>query len=976
MRTKFTSLLLFLILLTSIVFAQKKITGRITDAADGNVIAGVSVVLKGTNKATQSDANGFYSITAKEGEVLIFKYIGYDPKEIIVKNVSIVNISLQQNSYQLTEITVTDGYITKKKGAVTGAISLVEGDKVASKPSANMMHNLQGQVPGVTVLAGSGRPGVAPQIYVRGQGSINSSIAPLYVMDGQPISASDFAQISAENIESFNILKDAAATAIYGSRGANGVVLITTKKGIKTGTRITYQGYYGYEKLNTNKFNMMNTRQRLDYEIAVGRRKADDPAIPELLKSDFNQVKEVYQQPQSQSHTINIRTGNEKTQAYIAGEYINQDGIYLDSKWQRYSGNVAIDNKTNDWLKLGASLYAGYTKERMPNETRNSTRNTGIMAYLLLPYENIKDESGNYKKYLEYGGYKGALSDLWIRENNYQHTEYGNLKLIGNAYGEINFTKQLKLRSSYGANYSNYYGGAFTSPIVAVSDNGNADRYFSDWMDGIQTNTLNFTNEFDGVHLINAVIGTEYNYHNDVTMSASAKNTSSPQLLEFGSMQTPSATAGSVNKYRMFSFFGSVNYGYNDTYFVDLSLRRDGSSKFGKNNRWGTFWAAGASWNLKKEAFLTSSDLVSLAKLRTSVGVTGNDGIGYYPSYDLYSSTTNNGAAGLYPSQAGNDDLTWEKKRKFNVGFDLGLFRNKLNFSADYYRDLTYDMVLDVPVSYITGYSSIKKNMGEMYNRGIELSLAATIFKDHNWNISGSTNFSYNKNRVTELYGFRNELLGTGTGIYTAVGYPFGQFNYNRFSNIDPETGVEVYLDKNGNPTKNYDAGNSVPLNGKGMYAPYNGGVSFDASYKGLGLFMQWNYVAGKYTVNNTIAWMQWNNASWSNFNRVADLLDNMWKAPGDIAKYPKYGAATNFDDRYLENASFLRLKELTFYYNFPKSLLNKTKSLSSARIYARANNLITITQYTGYDPEFFNNLELGAYPVSQKFTAGVDVTF
>lgn len=956
---------------------DRTITGTVTSQEDQKVLPGVSVKLKGTNIGVSTDGNGKYSIKIPSGNhSLLFSFIGYSTlSKVVSPNTTILNVALTSDPNQLSEVVISNNYITKRKGAETGSITVVDGDKVASRPSGNMLHNLQGQAAGVVVAAGSGRPGAAPVIYIRGQGSINSSLSPLYIMDGQPIDASDFAQISPEDIDSFNILKDASATAIYGSRGANGVILITTKRGLKSGTDINYRAYYGFEQINDQKFKMMNTQQRLDYEVLIGRRKADDPAIPELLKSDFKQVNEVFQKPTTQSHSLNIRTGNEKTQVYLSGEYAQENGIYFASKWQRYSGKIAVDHKAKDWLKIGMSLFAGNTDEDQPNETRNSTANTGMMAYLLLPYENIRNADGSFKQKLEYGGYKGAFNNLWVRSENLQKTSYSNLKLLGNVYLEANITKDLKWRSSYGANYSSYFGGSYNAPIIAAADNGNASKYYSTWMDGIQTNTLNYSHIF-GDHSIAAVIGTEYNFHNDQVFQAAAKNTSNPLLLEFGSFLTPSSTGGSLNKYKMVSGLANLNYGYKDKYFADLSIRRDGSSKFGKDKRWGTFWAAGLSWNAKNEDFLKDLSWLSSLKVRGSIGTTGNDGIGYYSSYDLYGATTYNGVAGLTPTQAGNPDLTWEVKRKMNIGFDVGFLSNKFTLTADYYNDVTYNMVLDVPVSYLTGYASITQNMGEMYNRGVELTLGAKIYRDKDWNVSATTNFTYNKNRVTELYGFRDELLGTGTGVYTAVGYRKGQLKYNRFSHIDSQTGNEVYLDKNGNETFVFDGGDAVVLPNKGFYAPTNGGLTLDASYKGFGVFMQWNYSLGKYTINNTAAWLQWNNASWSNYNRVADLYDKMWKNPGDNAKYGKYGTGTNFDDRYVENASFLRLRELTFYYNVNKSLLSKTKFFKNARVYARANNLVTITKFTGYDPEYFNNLELGIYPVSQKFTFGLDVTF
>ncbi|RBL92964.1 SusC/RagA family TonB-linked outer membrane protein [Chitinophaga flava] len=974
---KKTLLFLLLVLTCVQLFAQQRqVTGKVTDARDGSALPGVTVAIKGTSTGSTTNPDGTFKINVSGNVTLVFSFVGFETMHMAIGEKSHVNVQLASDLKTLNQVEVSTGYISKRRGSITGAINVVDGKQVESRPSGNFMHNLQGQAAGMYVMANGGRPGAAPVILMRGVGSINSGTAPLYIIDGQPVSGSDFSLINPNDIENINVLKDASATSIYGSRGANGVILITMKKGAKnTRPQIDYRGFYGYADINRNKFKMMNTKDRLDYEVFIGKRKADDPAIPELLKNDFNQSKVVFKPSQTQSHEISVRSGNDVTSIYFGGEYFQMDGIYFDNKFKRYSSRLSIDNQTTKWLKSGVSLYAAYMEETTPNETRNSLSNPGMLAYMLMPYENLKNEDGSWKKFLQYQAYNGARNQLWSRSQGLMGNANDHLKILGNVYTEATITKELKFTSRFGMNLSDYVTKSWNAPELAAADNGNAYRRFSRWSNSIWTNTLNYRKQIKD-HSINAVVGTEYNALTDYDFSVTSRNTAFPTLYEFGAMTVPSSSGGSLSKYRMFSMLGSVNYGYKERYFLDLSARRDGSSKFGANNKWGTFWAVGALWNLKNEDFLKNSELISDLRLRSSVGLTGNDDIGFYPSYSINSKSNYEGKAGMVPTQAANPELGWEKKRKFNVGLDLGLANNRVNFTIDYYRELTYDMVLDVPVSYLTGFSSIKANMGKMQNNGIEFTFKSDVIRSKDLNLNIGGNFTYNRNRVTELYGFRDELLGTGTGILVKVGYPRGQFKYNRFSRVNPEDGREIWLDKNGNETFNFDGGDAAILEGKNMYAPYYGGATFDLNYKGLGLFMQWNFMLDKYMVNNTQAWLVWNNDSWFNTNRVADLYENMWKKPGDIAKYPKYGSSTAFDDRYVENASFLRLRDITVYYNLPKNLLSQTKVFRNARVYARANNLLTFTQWSGYDPEYFNNLELGIYPVSRSYTIGLDLTF
>ncbi|RPD41150.1 SusC/RagA family TonB-linked outer membrane protein [Chitinophaga barathri] len=969
-------LMLFSVLSCLQMTAQTRpVKGKVTDSRDGSVLLGVSVMVKGTTTGTTTNVDGVYSLNVADNATLIFNFVGYEVLEVPVSGKSTVDIQMNLDVKTLAEFEISTGYVSKRKGTITGAIDVIDGKRIESRPSGNFNHLLQGQAAGVYVMANGGRPGAAPQIFIRGTGSINSGLAPLYIVDGQPVSPSDFATISQNDIESFNILKDASATAVYGSRGANGVILITTKRGKSGKATLDYRGFYGVTEIAEPKVRMMNTKERLDYEVAIGLRQANDPAIPELLKSDYNQVKEILKPALAQSHTISVRTGTDKTSIYMSGEYYDQKGVYYDNDFSRVGARLNVDNTTTDWLKTGLNMYVGYMEEALPNETRNSTGNPGMMAYLVMPYENLRSESGNWREILRHGGYTNVRSNLWSRENDFTGSGNDHLKFLGNVFAEATIIPDLKFTTRYSMNLSDYVTKTFNQPLLAAADNGNATRRFSRWNNGTWTNTLNYRKTFARNHSVNAVVGSEYNYLTDYDFTATARNTSSPLLQEFGTMLNPVSTGGSLSKYRMFGVFGNVNYGFKEKYYLDLSIRRDGSSKFGRNQQWGTFWSVGALWNAKSEPFIAQYEWISDLRVRSSIGLTGNDDIGFYPSYDLYGGTTYEGRPGLIPSQAGNPDLTWEKRRKFNVGVDLGI-HNRVSVTIDHYRELTYDMVLDAPVSYLTGFTQVKGNMGKMSNNGVEFTVKGDVLKNRDFALRVEGNLTYNKNKIRDLYGYRDELLGSGTGILTKVGYPRGQFKYNRFSRINPDNGLELWLDKNGKETDKFDDADAVIQEGKTMYAPWYGGATADFSWKGLGIFMQWNFMEGKYSVNNTTAWLVWNNASWSNYNRVHDLGEKMWKKPGDVAKYPKYGSGTQFDDRYLEDASFVRLRELTVYYNVPKNVLSKVKVLRSVRAYARANNLLTFTEWTGYDPEYFNNLELGIYPVSRSYTFGIDIGF
>ncbi|WP_372643282.1 SusC/RagA family TonB-linked outer membrane protein [Ancylomarina sp.] len=969
---KMIGLSLFLFLLgVQIVLAQtKQITGKVISDEDGLGIPGVSVVLKGTTIGTSTNIDGAFTIEAQNSDILVFSFVGMQIQEVPVGTKTVLNVTMSPESLSVDEVVVV-GYASKKKGAITGAVSTISADKLEQVPVASFDNALQGQTAGVQVMASSGRPGAAASIRIRGVSSINAGTEPLVIMDGVPISNGDFSSLNVNDIESISILKDAASTAIYGARGANGVIVVTSKRGISKGkTEITYRGQYGLSKLARSNFDMMNTEEKLRYEIELGLRGADDPINAELSKVNVNWRDEVFRDAPMQSHEISVRGGNNKTRFFLSGGYYDQEGIQYRSDFKRYTGRINLDHNASDKLKLGTSITLGLEENNYTTTTTNSVYNPAFVGYLMNPYLKARRDDGSYTTPEEDGlPFGNPLQQLDLNE------DFSTKVMVqGNVFAEYRFTDYLKFKTTVGVDFKDYVDKSYTSPESAwgLATEGQVGRSFSRIFKLNTTNLLSFNKTFNEVHDVSAFAGFESLEGKVESFGVSAiKLPSSHMKMLSTAAEYDGTPNGSVSEYALLSFLGSASYGYNGKYYADFTYRREGSSRFGEDVRWADFWAVGARWNAKSESFLASNEMISALSFKVGVGTSGNWEIGNYSHMNLYGFGIYNGDNSSAPIAPGNPDLTWEQLMKINLGVDLGLF-NRVNLAMDVYHETTSDMLFDVPLSLTSGFSSRWSNVGSMVNRGAELTINADIINsgDFNWNLSA--NVGYNQSEITELYDGKDEFR-KGSLIYK-VGESYGQMYYTRFAGVDPATGKNLWLTKDDKITDNFSEDDAVMLEGKSFIAPWTGGFTNTFSYKGLTVQAFFSWVKDKYMLNNTRYFIE-SNGQFASFNQTKRML-NYWKKPGDITDIPKPNGQTYFDSRLVEDASFLRLKNLMVAYTVPKDFIERIKGVEGVRVYAQGQNLLTFSKYSGFDPEFDGVVELGMYPQVKTFTFGVDVKF
>lgn len=970
------SIVFITIISVSIAFGQsKEIKGTVTSVEDNSPLPGVSIAVTGTTIGTISLADGTYSfVIPSAAESLTFSYIGMNTIVVEITD-SIVNVQLTPRDFGVDEVVIT-AYGIRKRSSLTGAVTSVENEKLEQIPVGSFENALQGAVAGVNVINSSGMPGSAAAVQIRGIGSYSASSSPLFIMDGIQVNSGDFSSINPNDLQSVTVLKDASATALYGSRGANGVVIITTKKGTTIGpAKITYRGMYGITNPARNKFSdLMNTSEKLDYEEYLGIRTKGTYNRDSLELHNISWFDELTQIGNIQSHEIAAQGGIDKLGYYISGGFYDEKGIIPTSDFKRFSSKINLDAQANSWLKLSTYLTLGYeqssnaiTPDRSTGYT-NNVYNPVFRATLERPYTRVYQPDGSYST-----PENGLFWANPIEHLELNPSKFNIGKIIGTFVGEIKFSEHLNFKSTSGIDFRDVLQSDYVSPESAwgLETNGSVSRSFSRNYRITNTNLFNYNRSFD-LHQITAMIGQESVQNFFEAFSAEGEGLPNSTVDVLASTTTPSDVSGDISEYTMLSFFSTLNYNYNDKYFVDASLRYDGSSRFGANNRWAPFWSSAVMWNLKNEAFLMDIDWINRLKLRASYGSTGNWEIGDYTHLALYGSgPTYNDEAGGAPSAPGNPNLTWEKKNMLNTGFELGLLNN-LSMEMDFYRAVTSDMLFNVPYSYTSGFSGGWKNVGKILNQGVELTLDWYVKNSGGlvWKIEA--NFGYNHNEVLELYNEKEEIIEGET--ITRVGEPLGTFYMNRLVGVNPANGTYVWLDKDGNPTNEFRSSDQVILTGKSYFAPWNGGFTSSWEYNGFSVSAFFSWMADRWMGNNTRYFSE--NANFALYNQSRKVLD-FWQEPGDITAYPdplKQGA--EFDDHLLENASFLRLKDLTVAYSVPQQAMQKINGLQSMKIYARGRNLLTFSGYSGQDPEVNQAWDVGYYPHVKTVVFGVEIGF
>ncbi len=948
------------------------VKGVVKDAK-GETIPAANIVVKGTTIGTVADWDGNYQINAPKGSTLIFSYIGFASKEVVVGSQSVINVVLNEDTQALDEVVVV-AYGTRKKGTISGSVGVIKADALENVPVASFDQALQGKATGLQVLANSGEPSAPATFKIRGVNSINAGTTPLFILDGIAISANDFSAINPNDIENISVLKDASSTSIYGARAANGVIVITTKRG-KMGDKgkINVRAQYGFSNLAYGKWDQMNTTQRLNYEEEIGLRIPGtyDREALERININWRDVVFNNNAPFS-TYELSASGASEKFNYFISGSYYGQEGIAMGSDFDRYSFRSNLEARVTNWLKVGTNTAFSYEKMMEADEGEYTTVTPISASRFMLPYWNPYKEDGSLTSISD-GTWLGTNQNPleWLANND---RRVNKAKLIASAFIEIRPIQDLVIRSVGGLDFSDNRVNMKSNPSYLPNyGSGMVGRSFARYTNLTWTNTANYMKTFDDVHNINVLLGQEAVSNDAESFSVTARGQSNDKLLSMSSGTSVTSWGDSQAQSTYLSFFGRGEYNYDGKYFIDLSARRDGSSKFGAKSRWATFWSLGSMWNAKSEKFLSQYDWLSNAQLSFSVGTSGNSSI---PNYDhlalIAAGPQYDGKPGIGPMTKGNENLTWEKLTTTNVALKLGFF-NRLDMGLEFYNKKTTDMLMEVPVSYGTGFAFKWDNIGAMVNRGVELDLNLDAIRTRNfvWNVNA--NFSYNKNKITELYNGQDEYEMANTGMLLKVGHSYGEFYMVRFAGVNPANGDGLWYDKQGNIVNEYNESDRV-LVGKSYNAPWQGGFGTSLSYKGISLSAQFSWVADRYMMNND-RYFDESNGTFTMYNQSGKLLDR-WKKPGDIAEIPRHGVLTQMDTHLLENASFLRLKNLTIGYELPASLLRNTKIIERVRFYGQGQNLLTFTGFTGMDPESSMNIYAASYPLARQFSFGVEISF
>ena len=975
------SILLFVLFtLTSIpllLFAQGgyQVTGHIISAEDNQPMIGVSVLEKGTTNGVITDMNGNYSITVtKSPAILQFSYIGMKTMEKQVSAATRIDLKMESDAQMVEEVVVV-AYGTRKKGTIAGAVSTVKAEKMENVPAAGFDQSLQGQTPGLTVISNSGEPSKAAVFQLRGTNSINSGTSPLFILDGVPISSADFNTISPGDIESISVLKDASSTSIYGARAANGVVVITSKRGLAIDkAKVTMRAQWGFSQLaSDDNWVVMNTPERIQFEKEIGLDTGKDYNL--LSRTNVNWLDEVFNdRAPLQSYELSVNRATDRLNYFVSGGFYDQEGIAQSSNFRRYNMRANAEVKASNWLKIGTNTMMAYEEIAQAEEGEPALYTPISGSRFMLPYWNPYNADGSLASEND-GTWTGTGQNPieWMANNPVKYEKY---KLLSTIFAEVTPIRDLTIRAQFAADYAHSTAFMQSFPSYIINNkSGKAGRSSSDILSLSETLTANYRWALNDNHSLNFLLGQEGIDYRSTGFQVTTQGQNNDRLTNLLSGTRAISWPDSNSAYAYLSFFFRGEYNYKELYYAEVAARTDASSRFGKDHRWGMFWSLGFMWNIKNEAFLKEIEWLTNAQIKLSTGTSGNSEIPYYDHLALVAGDANyNDEAGIYPKQSGNEELSWEQTWANNIGLTLGFF-NRVNLNVDFYHKKTTNMLMLVPQSYaITGVGNRWDNIGAMMNRGVEIAMDGDVIrtKYFTWNLSA--NVSYNKNKLLELYNGVEEYVNSTTGLKYVVGHPVHEYYMNRYAGVNPANGDALWYTADGELTTEYREEDKV-MTGKTFDSPWAGGFGTTLMWKGLSLSAQFSWMAKRYVMNND-RFFEESNGLYSAYNQSRRLLYDRWKKPGDITDIPRYGVTAQLDDRFLENSSFLRLKNLTLAYALPQSLLNKTHFFTSARVYFQGQNLFTWTGFTGLDPEVASNVYRAQYPASRQFTLGIDISF
>lgn len=1021
---------------------EHTVRGRVLDSESLEPLPGVNVILKGTQLGTTTDAAGDFNLTVPEeqktGGVLIFSFVGYNSVEAPINNRSQIEVRIKADLKSLEEVVVV-GYGTQRRGDITGAVSSVSAKDIQGMPTPSLDGALAGRMPGVQVSQTTGTPGGGLTVRVRGTGSIGAGNEPLYVVDGFPVTANynqnnnPLNSINPNDIESIEVLKDASSTAIYGSRGSNGVVLITTKGGKSGKMRVDLDTYTGFQQV-THKMNMMNAREFAQY-IVDSRNNAwvdigGDPSAPNSQRSAIYQILPALQNPDALGegtdwqdavfrsapiHNLQatVSGGTDKIRYMMSGGYFKQNGVIINSDFERYSFRINLEAHASKRFKVGVNLTPTYTTSNPTDSEGHFSSGAVVLSALMMPpHLPVRDENGEYTTAITLGNGFSSLENP-VKSALLKKRRINELRLLGTAYAEYEIVDNLKYKLLVGADLQNGNERFFNPSTVGrdgtpppVIPSGTYGTNYSHNL--LIEHTLNYSKTFDN-HSIDALGG--FTAQKAFSHSASINATNFPNdLVETLNAGIVSSASTNITEWSLLSYLARVNYSYKSKYLLTGTIRRDGSSRFGENNKWGTFPSVSGGWRISEEEFLKSVSQISELKLRASFGFTGNNFIGNYDHVGLLAirNTVMGGSGGsvvngIAPSTVGNPNLSWERNRQFDLGLELGLFQNRIFVVSDIYEKITSDLLLNVPTPSITGYTSARQNIGKVRNRGIELGITSrNLVNKLQW--TTDFNIAFNRNQILALGPSGEPIFGnyqlTNSHI-SRIGESLGHYYGYQVEGIfqsqqeidsspsfaDSRPGHLRFSDVNGDGVLSVDDRTSLGS----PHPDFIFGMTNSVSYKGFDLNILLQGVQG-----NEI--LHLGRRFYSNYAGTANALQeltNSWKSPQDpgdgniprvnrdLSRYSSSNASANISSVHVEDGSFVRVRNISMGYTLPADLAGKM-SMRTARVYVNLQNPITWTKYSGFNPEVSTaganpltpGVDYGGYPIARVFTIGLNAGF
>jgi TonB-linked SusC/RagA family outer membrane protein len=984
---KLAGMLCLAILLGQSLLAQnRELTGKVTDI-DNLPLPGVSIKVKGSTVGTVTGADGNFRLSVPaSATTLVVTHVGYNNTEVPIGD-GPINITLKAGDKTLSEVIVV-GYGTKIRRDVTSSIAKVGSKEFQNLPLPSFESALQGRAAGVFINSGSGKLGQALKIRVRGISSISASQQPFVVIDGVPAITqalgsytepdNPLATLNPDDIESIEVLKDAASAAIYGSRASNGVILVTTKSGKVGKTKINFGVFTGWST-PTKKHTFLDADQYRELFGAAAENvglvgadefQANTGTDDWNSTNNSNWADKAFQDGGVTQYSLSISGGDSRTKFLVSGSWNDQTGILLDNSLSRMNGRLNLDHSVSNKIRLGANLSLIKSDNHRVSSDNAFTNPLQINALPSVQPIYLADGSPN----------PNTLYYNYLIDHEHASRNAITYRTLSSIYGEYNISSNLTFRSQIGLDWINlqeeeYLGRETLDGAPAGSAfNGQVTSSVVTY-----TNTLNYRQQFGSRHSLDGIAGIEFQQGKTSDLDATGKGFPSNNFKKLVSATDIEDANSTETEYAFVSYFARGNYKLDDKYLLGLSLRVDGSSRFGPDNRYGFFPAVSAGWIMSEEGFLNNSNTISFLKLRGSYGKTGNAEIGNFSSRSLVEATDYANVPGLVTSQIGVNDLSWESTNQMDFGVDFGLFNNRLTGEIDYFNKKTTDLLLNAPIPAILGFTSITKNIGSMNNNGWEFVLNGAILKgDLNW--TASFNISTYRNEVTKLVSPVSPTSRTLGRL--AVGHPYGEFFGKMYAGVDPNTGDALYYTADFNTTNNYAAGVDTVLGDPNP--DFYGGLNNHFSYKGFDLDIQCQFVKGG-DLYNIAGFFQSVNGDYFD-NQTIDQM-NYWKKPGDITNIPQPrlydGNGAGKSSRWMQDGSYFRVKSVNLGYNIPRKILTRAR-IDNARIYVAASNLFTFTKYDGYDPEinttYTGNINLGhdfyTPPQAKTVSIGINVGF